>query len=114
MYMKIGASLILSTAMMLIVVYGLATFASYSYPSGLDLRVINSKNFAVSYVSSLQKQIYGYEVSADIFRFFDDTFVELQAGHVRNEPLQLGVRNLRTHLSATGLCAGFWGIRIFS
>jgi len=58
----------------------------------LDLRVINSKNFAVSYVTSLQKQIYGYEVSADIFRFFDTTFVELQAGHVRNEPLQLGVR----------------------
>ena len=37
----------------------------------LDLRVINSKNFAVSYVSSLQKQIYGYEVEADVFRFWD-------------------------------------------
>jgi len=60
----------------------------------MDLRVINSKNFAVSYVSTLQKQIYGYEVSADIFRFFDSTFVELQAGHVRNEPLQLGVRSV--------------------
>lgn len=60
----------------------------------MDLRVINSKNFAVSYVSTLQKQIYGYEVSADVFRFFDSTFVELQAGHVRNEPLQLGVRSV--------------------
>jgi curli biogenesis system outer membrane secretion channel CsgG len=60
----------------------------------MDLRVINSKNFAVSYVSTLQKQIYGYEVSADVFRFFDTTFVELQAGHVRNEPLQLGVRSV--------------------
>ncbi len=60
----------------------------------LDLRVINTKNWAVSYVSSLQKQIYGYEVDADIFRFFDTTFVELQAGHVRNEPLQLGVRSV--------------------
>jgi curli production assembly/transport component CsgG/holdfast attachment protein HfaB len=58
----------------------------------LDLRVINSKNFAVAYVSTLQKQIYGYEVQADVFRFFDTTFVELEAGHVRNEPLQLGVR----------------------
>lgn len=58
----------------------------------LDLRVINTKNWAVAYVSSLQKQIYGYEVDADVFRFFDTTFVELQAGHVRNEPLQLGVR----------------------
>jgi curli production assembly/transport component CsgG/holdfast attachment protein HfaB len=60
----------------------------------LDLRVINSKNFAVSYISTLQKQIYGYEVSADVFRFFDTTFVELQAGAVRNEPLQLGVRSI--------------------
>jgi curli production assembly/transport component CsgG/holdfast attachment protein HfaB len=60
----------------------------------LDLRVINSKNFAVSYVSSLQKQIYGYEVEADIFRFWDTTLVELEAGHVRNEPLQLGVRTV--------------------
>lgn len=60
----------------------------------LDLRVINSKNFAVAYVSTLQKQIYGYEVSADVFRFFDTTFVELQAGSVRNEPLQLGVRSV--------------------
>ena len=58
----------------------------------LDLRVINSKNFAVAYVSSLQKQIYGYEVDADVFRFFGDTLVDFQAGHVRNEPLQLGVR----------------------
>jgi curli production assembly/transport component CsgG/holdfast attachment protein HfaB len=60
----------------------------------MDLRVINSKNFAVSYVSTLQKQIYGYEVSADVFRFWDSTLVELEAGHVRNEPLQLGVRSV--------------------
>ena len=60
----------------------------------LDLRVVNSKNFSVAYVSSLQKQIYGYEVQADIFRFFDSTYVELEAGHVRNEPLQLGVRSV--------------------
>lgn len=58
----------------------------------LDLRVINSKNFAVAYVSTLQKQIYGYEVEADVFRFFGDTLVDFQAGHVRNEPLQMGVR----------------------
>ena len=29
---------------------------------------------------------YGYEVQADIFRFFDSTYIELEAGHVRNEP----------------------------
>jgi curli production assembly/transport component CsgG/holdfast attachment protein HfaB len=60
----------------------------------LDLRVVNARNFSVSYVSSLQKQIYGYEVQADVFRFFDTTYLELEAGQVRNEPLQLGVRSV--------------------
>jgi curli biogenesis system outer membrane secretion channel CsgG len=60
----------------------------------MDLRVVNARNFSVAYVSSLQKQIYGYEVQADVFRFFDQTYVELEAGHVRNEPLQLGVRSV--------------------
>jgi curli production assembly/transport component CsgG/holdfast attachment protein HfaB len=60
----------------------------------MDLRVVNARNFSVAYVSSLQKQIYGYEVQADVFRFFDTTYLELEAGHVRNEPLQLGVRSV--------------------
>lgn len=60
----------------------------------LDLRVINSKNFSIQYVSSLQKQIYGYEVEANVFRFFGDTLVEFDAGQIRNEPLQLGVRSV--------------------
>lgn len=58
----------------------------------MDLRVISSKNFAVRYVSSLQKQILGYEVSAGVFRFFGINLVEFDAGRIRNEPLQLGVR----------------------
>jgi curli production assembly/transport component CsgG/holdfast attachment protein HfaB len=60
----------------------------------LDLRVINSRNFSISYVSTLQKQIYGYEVEANVFRFFGDTLVEFNAGAVRNEPMQLGVRSV--------------------
>lgn len=60
----------------------------------LDLRVINSRNFAISYVSSLQKQIYGYEVEANVFRFFGNNLVEFGAGEVRNEPMQLGVRSV--------------------
>jgi curli production assembly/transport component CsgG/holdfast attachment protein HfaB len=58
----------------------------------MDLRVIDSKNFSVRYVSSLQKQIMGYEVSAGVFRFFGINLVEFDAGRIRNEPLQLGVR----------------------
>ncbi|WP_404424408.1 CsgG/HfaB family protein [Thalassospira australica] len=58
----------------------------------MDLRVIDSRNFAVRYVSSLQKQVLGYEISAGIFRFFGINLVEFDAGRIRNEPLQLGVR----------------------
>lgn len=60
----------------------------------LDLRVIDSRNFSIRYVSSLQKQIYGYEVEANVFRFFGNSLVEFDAGAVRNEPLQLGVRSV--------------------
>ncbi|MFZ4761771.1 MAG: CsgG/HfaB family protein [Alphaproteobacteria bacterium] len=60
----------------------------------LDLRVIDSRNFAISYVSSLQKQIYGYEVEANVFRFFGNSLVEFDAGQIRNEPMQLGVRSV--------------------
>lgn len=60
----------------------------------LDLRVIDSRTFEVRYVSSLQKQIFGYEVQANVFRFFGDTLVEFDAGAIQNEPLQLGVRSI--------------------
>lgn len=60
----------------------------------LDLRVIDARNFQIRYVSTLQKQIYGYEVEANVFRFFGNTLVELDAGAIRNEPLQLGVRSV--------------------
>lgn len=60
----------------------------------LDLRVVDSKSFKVRYVSSLQKQIYGYEVEANVFRFFGNTLVELDGGMIRNDPLQLGVRSV--------------------
>jgi curli production assembly/transport component CsgG/holdfast attachment protein HfaB len=60
----------------------------------LDLRVVDSKNFAVRYVSSLQKQIYGFEVEANVFRFFGNTLVEFDAGKIRNEPMQLALRSI--------------------
>jgi len=60
----------------------------------LDVRVVNSQTFDVAYVSSLQKQIFGYEVEANIFRFFGSRLVEFNAGRIQNEPLQLGVRSV--------------------
>lgn len=61
---------------------------------GLDVRVVNSQTFDVVYVSSLQKQIFGYEVEANVFRFFGNQLVEFDAGRIQNEPLQLGVRSV--------------------
>lgn len=60
----------------------------------LDLRVINPRTLDVAYVTSLQKQIYGVEVSANVFRFFGTELVEFEAGRKKNEPLQLGVRSV--------------------
>lgn len=61
---------------------------------GLDIRVVNSQSFDVEYVTSLQKQIFGYEVEANVFRFFGSRLVEFDAGRIQNEPLQLGVRSV--------------------
>lgn len=61
---------------------------------GLDLRMVNAQTFDVVYVSSLQKQIYGFEVEANVFRFFGSQLVEFSAGRIKNEPLQLGVRSV--------------------
>lgn len=61
---------------------------------GVELRVVNSQTFDVVYVSTLQKQILGYQVEANIFRFFGTQLVEFDAGRIQNEPLQLGVRSV--------------------
>ncbi len=60
----------------------------------LDLRVVNSRTFDVPYVVSLQKQIYGMEVDANLFRFFGTQLVGFDAGSIKNEPIQLGVRSV--------------------
>ena len=60
----------------------------------LDPRLIDARTLEVRYVSTLQKQIVGREVEANIFRFLGGTLVELDAGKIRNEPLQLGVRSV--------------------
>lgn len=77
----------------------------------LDLRVIDSRNFTVRYVSSLQKQIYGYEVEANVFRFFGNTLIEFDAGMIRNDPLQLGVRSV-TEMAVYQIMTDFLGLPV--
>jgi curli biogenesis system outer membrane secretion channel CsgG len=75
----------------------------------LDLRVVDSKTFAVRYVTSLQKQVVGHEIAANVFSFFGGTLVELDAGKVRNEPLQLGLRSV-AEMSVYQIMTKFLGL----
>ncbi len=61
---------------------------------GLDMRLVDVRTLQTLYVTSLQKQIVGYEVEAGVYRFFGDQLIEFDAGAVKNEPLQLGVRSV--------------------
>ena len=75
----------------------------------LDLRVVDARNFAVRYVASLQKQIYGFEVQANVFRFFGNTLIELDAGKIRNEPMQLALRSI-AEMSVYRIMTEFLGL----
>jgi curli production assembly/transport component CsgG/holdfast attachment protein HfaB len=77
----------------------------------MDLRVVDAKNFAVRYVTSLQKQIFGYEVQANVFRFFGDTLLELEAGKVQNEPMQLALRSI-AEMSVYQIMTEFLGLPV--
>jgi len=59
----------------------------------LDLRLVNTKNLNVLKTVSLQKQVVGYEVEAEIFRFLPTLLVDAEAGIKSQEPLQLAVRS---------------------
>ncbi|ELB2907706.1 hypothetical protein QNE33_003203, partial [Vibrio alginolyticus] len=61
---------------------------------GIDLRLVDVRTLQTIYVSSLQKQVIGFEVETGVYRFFDNQLVEFDAGSVKNEPLQLGVRSV--------------------
>jgi len=64
----------------------------YTMNVGLDLRIVGSQSLRVYDTVSIQKQITGYEVGADLFRFFDDTLWDVNAGAKHQEPLHLAVR----------------------
>lgn len=77
---------------------------------GLDLRVINSRTFEVPYITSLQKQIVGYEIEANVFRFFGTQLVEFDAGMRKNEPVQLGVRSV-VEMAVYQIMTDYLGLR---
>ena len=58
----------------------------------VDLRIVDTSSLEVVKTVSLQKQITGYEVGVNVFNFFKNTLVDVNAGLKSQEPLQLGVR----------------------
>ena len=64
----------------------------YTMNVGIDMRIVGSQTLKVYDTVSVQKQITGYEVGADIFRFFDNDLWDVNAGAKNQEPLQLAVR----------------------
>lgn len=58
----------------------------------VDLRIVNSKTLMVEKTVSLTKQFNGYEVEANIFRFFGVNLFDFNIGEKGQEPLQLGIR----------------------
>jgi curli production assembly/transport component CsgG/holdfast attachment protein HfaB len=64
----------------------------YTMNVGIDLRIVGSQTLKVYDTVSVQKQITGYEIGAEVFRFFDNNLWDVYAGAKNQEPLQLAVR----------------------
>lgn len=67
---------------------------TYTMNVGADLRIVNTRTLQVVKTVSLEKQITGYEVGADTFRFFGNRLFDVNMGAKNQEPLQLGVRTV--------------------
>ncbi|MGE0151572.1 MAG: CsgG/HfaB family protein [Reyranellaceae bacterium] len=59
---------------------------------GIDLRIIDTQSLVVKKTASLQKQITGFEVGFNTFRFFNTNLFDINIGNKSQEPIQLGVR----------------------
>lgn len=58
----------------------------------VDLRIIETRSLLVRKTVSMTKQVSGYEVGANVFRFFGMDLFDLNIGEKGQEPLQLAVR----------------------
>ncbi|WP_426701646.1 CsgG/HfaB family protein [Rhodanobacter sp. Col0626] len=81
---------------------------TYTMNIGVDLRIVDTKSLRVVKTVSLEKQITGYEVGADTFRFFGNRLFDVNVGAKNQEPLQLGVRTVLEQgtLELVGAVAG--------
>jgi curli biogenesis system outer membrane secretion channel CsgG len=61
---------------------------------GIDLEIVDTRTLLVVKTVSLEKQITGFEVGFNIFRFFNSDLYDLDIGNKSQEPLQLAVRTV--------------------
>lgn len=61
---------------------------------GVDLQIVNTRTLLVAKTVSLEKQLTGYEVGFNVFRFFGSDLFDVNIGNKSQEPLQLGVRSV--------------------
>lgn len=64
----------------------------YTQSVAVDLRIVDSRSLIVIKTISLTKQFSGYEVGANMFRFFGTDLFDINIGAEGQEPLQLGIR----------------------
>ncbi len=64
----------------------------YTESIAVDLRIVNSRNLTVMKTVSFEKQLTGYEVGFNIFRFFGSSLYDVDIGSKGQEAAQLGVR----------------------
>lgn len=65
---------------------------TYVMNVAIDLRIVGTQSLRVFDTVSVQKQLVGYEVDFEVFRFFEDELFDVNTGVKNSEPLQLGVR----------------------
>ncbi|MDT9598914.1 CsgG/HfaB family protein [Sphingosinicella rhizophila] len=65
---------------------------TYHQSIAIDLRIVDTHSLMVVKTISLSKQLTGYEIGLNIFRFFDNDLFDVNVGAKGQEPLQLGVR----------------------
>lgn len=64
----------------------------YTQSVAIDLRIVDTRSLIVRDTISLTKQFSGYEVGANVFRFFGTDLFDINVGAKGQEPLQLGIR----------------------
>lgn len=68
------------------------TIRTYNASVGIDLRIVDTKSLVVLHAVTLQKQVTGHEVDANVFSFFGNRLFDISTGTKNDEPLQLAIR----------------------